>query len=202
MVLVSMKDTDRYVVDTTAYTICRRLPGIPITEVREDLWRWYSEHPWLVLRLRESTSYEGELRKHLANRAIGYVHKARADKAGYKVHDLTFYGLRELRDLLEPVVMVHEETLEADMAVGSDGVADVMAAFAKLLPSDRAALTLAVIRDWDLTDDDEKRANHALREMQWVLGGPAPRPDVPDTPPPDPAADYKKAVDVVRRGLE
>lgn len=199
---MSMKDTDRFAVDTTAYAVTRRLSGVPVAEVREDLWRWYAEHPWLVLRLRESQEYETELRKHLTNRAINYTHEARAARNGYRVSDLTFYGLRELKNLLEPVVMVQEETLSADMAAGLDGVADVMAAFNKLRPSEQTALTLAVERDWDLSEDDEKKANAALREVQWILGGPAPRPDVPDTPPPDPVADYTKAVDVVRRRLE
>lgn len=197
-------DLDRLLVSEVAYSVTRSFPSVPVVDVREDLWRWYSEHPRIVSKAREienEKAYRRAIARHLRNRALRYCHQRRAEQIGYEVDDLSFYSKALIRELLGAALLGGQVTAAKDpgsrgSARPSEGgnlqvaVIDVRRAFESLRGDVSIVVSGMVSCGFDVDETAaylgvdaavvERLYNRGLTAMQRFLGGPAPGPDESD----------------------
>lgn len=218
-------DSDRFLVSSVAYAVTRAFPMVEISDVREDLWAWYAEHPGISQRCREvagedDRQYERLMRYHLRNRALRFCHERRAEHVGYRMEDLAFYSKPLLRELIGPALMggvftVGPEPGGRSSSRPSEGgnlqvtLIDVRRAWESLPPKLAVVVSMMVARGFDTlvtaadtgleADDVDRLFDMGLTQMQRFLGGPAPGPDEPD-PEEEAEPDTSGLVALVRQG--
>lgn len=187
-----------------ATTTLRRVgDGLGWTDLVQTALMWAVQHPQ---KTAEYLGHEDEKQAHkllftaMANEAMRATQRERAARHGYKVYDLAYYSLGQLRDELLPAAFDKEAWTNPPQAEQSEGgrgaslpnerggwitlLADVADAFRSLSKEQKEIVFLKYAGDrtvvdvadhLGLTEDVcEKRLERAVKAIHHKLGGDRP----------------------------
>lgn len=212
-------ETVRLVYDEVSYGAWRRFPELSRQLVQVAVVRWFVDHPKLyahILNLPEGKA-EQELRHHLRNWALWRCHHLRAKLLGYEFEDLHFYSIGSLKELIPVAFFGGNAGRQRDPgeaagprrpSEGGNGIVmvfDVERALEMVDAHTRSVLYAAAGNGWRPTGGQpaeawDREVRRALRRVQDVLGGPAPRPDEGDVVPEEYTVDPTRLVELYRQG--
>lgn len=186
-------------VASIAYEFSRKFRMVETSDIRQQLWIWFLEHP---NKVKTWESFDGKqnvklIAKSLRNAAKDYCQKEKAQIVGYRVEDNYYYD-KELIETLLPAVTrgdlvapaVNEMGYSSTKKVVSEGgnwfamVGDIERALNKLnkeqyyivcLKYEEGFENLLIASELGISEDAVRmRLNRALSNLTNFLGGSRP----------------------------
>ena len=182
-----------------AYEFSRKFQMVEVSDIRQELWVWFFEHPnkvrtWEALDGKQATKL---IARSLRNAAKDYCQKEKAARVGYRVEDNYYYD-RELIEMLLPAVLrgdvvapaLTEMGYQSTKKVASEGgnwfamVGDINRGLHKLSSEQYYVLCLrfeegndnaTMAKELEISEDAARmRVNRALNNLINYLGGERP----------------------------
>ena len=182
-----------------AYEFSRKFQMVEVSDIRQELWVWFFEHPnkvrtWEALDGKQATKL---IARSLRNAAKDYCQKEKAARVGYRVEDNYYYD-RELIEMLLPAVLrgdvvapaLTEMGYQSTKKVASEGgnwfamVGDINRGLHKLSSEQFYVLCLrfeegndnaTMAKELEISEDAARmRVNRALNNLINYLGGERP----------------------------
>jgi len=182
-----------------AYEFSRKFQMVEVSDIRQELWVWFLEHPnkvktWEALDGKQATKL---IARSLRNTAKDYCQKEKAARVGYRVEDNYYYD-RELIEMLLPAVLrgdvvapaLTEMGYQSTKKVASEGgnwfamVGDINRGLHKLSSEQFYVLCLrfeegndnaTMAKELEISEDAARmRVNRALNNLINYLGGERP----------------------------
>lgn len=186
-----------YVVDAVALEYHRKFGIVEVSDLRQDLWLWFAEHPnklkeWEAKGERDAKNL---IYKSLRNQAIDYCQKWKAKSVGYDTSDLYYYA-PEVVEAILPAVLRQEYGVQHKLNLGRIGrptapseggnmmvlMLEIDSAYWKLSKDDRKILFMRHAQPLDFKeianvlglgseDSARMRHNRAINRLIRKLGG-------------------------------
>ena len=186
-----------YVVDAVALEYHRKFDIVEISDLRQNLWLWFVEHPNKLKEWEAKGEKDAKnlIYKSLRNQAIDYCQKWKAKSVGYDVSDLYYYA-PEVVEAILPAVLRQEFGVTHKLNLGRIGrptapseggnmmvlMLEIDYAYYKLSKDDRRILFMKHAQSMDfkeianvlgLGSEDSARMRHfrAINRLIRKLGG-------------------------------
>ena len=183
-----------------AHEFSRKYYMVDSSDIRQQLWLWFFEHPnkvklWESYDAKETTKI---IARSLRNAAKDYCQKEKARYSGYSIDDIYYYD-RQIIELVLPTVLRGDSTppqwQDLDLfvfkkKVPSEGgnlmvmTADIDRALGKLKPEQLSIIYLrfgdgcdntTLAKELNVSEDAARmRVNRAMNNLMNILGGSKP----------------------------
>lgn len=183
-----------------AHEFSRKYYMVDSSDIRQQLWLWFFEHPnkvklWESYDAKETTKI---IARSLRNAAKDYCQKEKARFSGYNIDDVYYYD-RQIIELILPTVLrgdaIPPQWQDLDLFVFKKKVlseggnlmamaADVDRALRKLKPEQLSIIYLrfgdgcdntTLARELSVSEDAARmRVNRAMNNLMNILGGSKP----------------------------